>query len=530
VSNRGPLVLLLAASLLSGLACAILTIPGIPVPSVGEPSRVPTVALPTAPPQEAEPPPGMAPTIVVSPDESVDPARALLPAFAEDGDLSPDLTRYWIETTVEFEPGELHASLRGQERLRYTVPAGETIEAVPLMLWPNDPQYDAEMRAGPALVNGTSIEGETDLGGIVIWLPLPQPAGPGEVLDISLPFEIEAAGPIGGFDPKRFGITEGVLAAPTFYPLVPRRIGGDWQVETAPPGGDTTNSDTAYYQVDLTVPEELATAASGVEAGSRANPDGTVTTRYVSGPMRDFAFVLGPLEPIEATVDDVIVRAWSLPDHSQDADEMLEAAARQLGLLNDLVGPYPYAELDVVDVPGAFGGIEYPGIVFIGTLGTSWLIEPTVHEVAHQWFYALIGDDQLHEPWLDEALATYAEVLYYEEVGQRGAAAGLLSQLRSWVRSTPDPTLPIGWGVGEYPDPDLYAAFVYGKGALFLDAFRGEVGDATFAEFLKRYFEQERYGFASGQEFQESAEATCACDLDELFDLWVWEGGEIPGL
>jgi hypothetical protein len=470
------------------------------------------------------------PTIVIPPAAGVDPAQALLPAFSADADLSPDMTRYWIETDVEFVSGELRAVLTGQARLRYVVPEGERIEEIPLMLWPNDPQYDSVMTTGAALINGEPVAGETDLGGIVLWLPLPEPAGGGDVLDISLPFQIEAAGPIGGADPKRFGITEGVLAAPTAYPLVPRRIDGAWQVETAPPGGDTTNSDTAAYHVDLTFPEDLAMAASGVALDSTFNGDGTVTTRTLTGPMRDFAFALGPFQSSEDLVDGVVVRAWTLPEHSADADEMLDAAGRQLGILNDLVGPYPYVELDVVDVPGAFGGIEYPGIVFIGTLGTTWLVEPTVHEVAHQWFYGLIGDDQLHEPWLDEALATYAEVLYYEETGQRGAAAGLLSQFRSWVRSHPDPTLPIGRGVGDYPDSDAYALFVYGKGALFLDALRGEIGDEAFGEFLRSYFEQERYGFATGEEFQQVAETTCDCQLDALFDLWVWVGGEIPGI
>ena len=32
----------------------------------------------------------------------------------------------------------------------------------------------------------------------------------------------------------------------------------------------------------------------------------------------------------------------------------------------------------------------------------------TTHEVAHQWFYSLVGNDQAHDPWLDEVLATYA--------------------------------------------------------------------------------------------------------------------------
>jgi aminopeptidase N len=150
--------------------------------------------------------------------------------------------------------------------------------------------------------------------------------------------------------------------------------------------------------------------------------------------------------------------------------------------------------------------------------------------VAHQWFYALIGGDQLHEPWLDEALATYATALYYEHEGRPGAAAGYLSQLRASVRSHPDPASPIGLGVGDYSDPGTYGLIVYHKGALFLDALRGEIGDEVFEDFLQDYYAAFRYGFASGKDFQHTVEGSCSCDLDSLFDLWVWEGGEIPGL
>jgi len=523
---RRPMLALAVGGSLA-LACSLLT---GPQPTATLTPELPTLSLPTRRPAGTETPQRVPPTLTVGPDHDADQRLGLLPAFEQDARLSPDLTRYWIDAEVDFEPGSLRADLRGQARIQYVVPQGAPIDEIPLMLWPNDRQYFATMTAGPALLNGTSIEGESGLDGIVLRLRLPESAEPGDVLDISLPFEIEAGGPIGGAVPRRFGITEGVLAAPTFYPLVPRRVDGGWQVEEAPPGGDTTNSDTALYQVDLTYPAALAMIASGVEVGRTSNPDGTTTVRYVSGPMRDFAFVVGPLELGERTVDGVAVRTWSLPEHADDAGQMLEAASLQVELLNYLVGPYPYPELDVVDVPGAFGGIEYPGLVFIGTLGTSWLIEPTVHEVGHQWFYGLIGDDQLHEPWLDEALATFAEVLYYESAGRPGAASGLLSEFRAGLRFLPDPTLPIGMGVGDYTDEDTYALIVYYKGALFLEALRGEIGEDAFGEFLHSYYAEQRYGFASGAEFQQEAEETCGCDLDALFDLWVWQGGEIPGI
>jgi aminopeptidase N len=209
---------------------------------------------------------------------------------------------------------------------------------------------------------------------------------------------------------------------------------------------------------------------------------------------------------------------------------MLEAGARQLQILSELVGPYPYLELDLVDVPGAYGGIEYPGLVTVGTLGTRQVIEPTVHEVGHQWFYGLVGDDQLDEPWLDEAAATYTEVLYFEETQGAGAATGMLSAFRDLLRSHPRPGTPIGMPVEAYDSIQDYGLFVYLKGALFFDALRARLGDDLFFEFLQTYFETHRYRTASGEAFQSLAEQTCGCELDPLFDLWVWDGGEIPGL
>jgi hypothetical protein len=516
--------LLTAGCQLLSLPSSLLPAPTPTAPNVERPAPTAGTAGATSTPWI------LPPTLVVPTAEARLQEEAMLPAFAGDADAPGDRTQYWVEANVDFDPKTYQASIRGQNRIRFTVPDGPPIQEIPLMLWPNDGQYAAEMRAGPALINGVESLGRADLDGIVQWYSLAEPARPGETLDISLPFEIEAGGPIGGARPQRFGITSGVFIAPTFYPLIPRRVEGAWQVEPAPYGGDTTNSDTAFYDVSLTIPSALSLAASGVETDRVDHGDGTTTLRFVSGPMRDFAFALGPLEPKERTVDGVVVRAWTLPQHAQDAGPMLDAAARQVSLLDERVGQYPFAELDVVDAPGAFGGIEYPGLVFIGTVGSDWLIPPTVHEVGHQWFYSLIGDDQLNEPWLDEAMAQYSEVMYYDAYGGPGAGSGVISDFRARARSAPDPTLPIGMPVSAYSSVDEYAAIVYGKGGVFLDALRGEIGDDAFDAFLKSYFDEYRYGFASAKEFEATAEAACDCNLDRLFNLWVWQGGEIPGL
>ncbi len=75
-----------------------------------------------------------------------------------------------------------------------------------------------------------------------------------------------------------------------------------------------------------------------------------------------------------------------------------------------------------------------------------------------------------------------------------------------------------------------YAVIVYFKGALFFDALRQSLGAREFEAFLKAYYEEYRYGFVDSAGFQDLAEETCACELDDLFDLWVYEGGEIATL
>lgn len=448
------------------------------------------------------------------------------PEFADDVLLFPDATRYWIEVNVDFDPRREVGMIEGIARIHFTNPHSEPLSDIVLMLWPNDIQYRAEASAGPALIDGQLVPAQSELEGLALRYELPEPLEPGASLDLSVPFSVSTEGLIEGGNVHRFGITEGVLFAPTFYPLVPRLLDGEWDARTAPFGGDTTVSDVAFYEVRISAPSDQTLVATGAEV-DRESFNERVT--YVSGPARDFAFALGPFISETEQVNGVAVNGWALPEHEDDLRVMVGAAATQLEILTDLIGPYPYTELDLVDVPGAFGGIEYPGLVTIGTLGGSNVIDPTVHEVGHQWFYGLIGGDQLEEPWLDEGAATYTQVLYHEQASRRGFATGMLTFFRDQIRDLPNSELPIGLAVDDYSGQRDYAIFVYRKGALFFDALRGELGDDVFFEFLQTYLDRYRYQIASADDFQSTVEEVCDCDLDALFDLWVFEGGEAPG-
>jgi hypothetical protein len=83
--------------------------------------------------------------------------------------------------------------------------------------------------------------------------------------------------------------------------------------------------------------------------------------------------------------------------------------SRVIAAIRDLsrrYGPYPYSTYTLVLTPGLRGGIEFPSHVMQGPASSG---RSTPHEVAHQWFYGLVGNDQGRDPWIDEGLATWAE-------------------------------------------------------------------------------------------------------------------------
>lgn len=482
-----------------------------PLPATSTPTPSPT-AIPSIP---------ATPTISEGSQQSV-----LLPEFVDDVEALPYATRYDIDLKVDFQPGSSDARIEGVARIRFVNPLDQNLSNIVLMLWPNDDQYQAQMQTGSVLVEGQLSSPKPILEGKALRLELRPSLAPSESVDFSIPFTLEV-NTINAATPKRLGITEGVLIAPTFYPLIPRLVNGKWDAYEAPSAGDTTNSDIAFYAVGITAPDNLSVVTTGVEHSRIALADGKQRIQFLSGPVRDFAFAIGELEISSRISSDVIVNVWTLPQHVSSAQTVLRAARIQVDLLSENIGPYPYRELDLVDAPNAFEGIEYPGLVFIGTMGTNWATIPTVHEVAHQWFYALIGNDQIQEPWIDEALATYATALYYEGAFGLGQGTGYLSDIRATVRAHPDSAQPIGLGVSEYVNDSDYVTFVYLKGAMFLEALRNKLGTSLFDDFLSTLYTQYRYNVLSAEDFQTAAEASCSCDLQSLFDLWVYEGGDV---
>ena len=178
--------------------------------------------------------------------------------------------------------------------------------------------------------------------------------------------------------------------------------------------------------------------------------------------------------------------------------------------------------------------MEYPGVIAVsdnlydpdGTLygaPASVILESTIaHEVAHQWFYNTVANDQIDEPWMDEAIVQYATGLYYQDqYGDQGMQGYRQSWIDRWDR-VEKADIPIGLPSEDY-DGTAYGAIIYGRGPLFLDALAELMGEEVFNNFLRDYYTQNKWGIGTSDSFRYLAEGHCRCDLQAIFEEWVYE-------
>jgi len=177
-------------------------------------------------------------------------------------------------------------------------------------------------------------------------------------------------------------------------------------------------------------------------------------------------------------------------------------------------------------------GMEYPGLTDIalnlydldanirGTPAAVMLESTVAHEVGHQWFYNLVGSDQVDEPWLDESVVQYVTGLYYRDAYGASAEESFRQSWDSrWARIE-RAAIPIGRPAGDY-DPTEYSPIIYGRGPYFLVALEEKLGADKFAAFLRDYVQTNEWGIGTGAAFRSLAEKHCGCDLGELFAEWV---------
>jgi hypothetical protein len=457
----------------------------------------------------------------------------MLPEFASDVDkvAATGASRYHLEVKLEWpkgsSPGQDGLHLKGLERVRYTNTENVPLSEVYFRLYPNLPGYDGKMRVDTVVVDDQPVQFEMQAKNSALRVPLPQPLLAGMSTDISLSYEADVRGQTRqGYN--IFSASESTIALAGFYPAIAVYDESGWNIEIPPPYGDATYLDTSFYQVELTLPQPMVVAASGSLVQNKSNADGTQTLSLVSGPMRDFYIVTrADFKVISQTVEGTVVNSYYPPEMAEGGKSALRYATDSLRVFNERFGRYPYIEFDVAATPTSAGGVEYPGIVVVSQRmyddSGGFFEHATAHEVAHQWWYGMVGNDQVDNPWLDESLTNYSALVYWEAIEGPQNAKEIMNMFflgpYEQVKSQGQDRAVIG-PVADFSEGE-YGAIVYGKGPLFFNALRQEVGDETYFKIMRTYFTEYKYKIARPDDLFRVIKQVSGRDVEPLVETWL---------
>lgn len=458
-------------------------------------------------------------------------AAALQPAFHKDLDALSEAPRYTLTATVVPESG----SVTGQMTVHYTNRSEAALSELIFRLYANAQTIygGGSLTVGKVTQGKAELEMELSEDRTVLHVPLERPLERGQTVSLDLSFTAQ----VPSQSSQGYGIfnrVQGVLTLAGWYPVLTLYDGG-WQSPPIPPVGDTLLAEISFYEVALTVPSGYDVISTGVLIEQQIE-EGQVTWRLVSGPAREFAAAISDrFEEHETRIGAVTIRLYTLPadNPAVTAEEALQMASVAFETYVDRFGVYPLTELDVVDAVISIGGYEFPGMVYVqaakriqGPIGNYQYL--VAHEVAHQWWYGLVGNHAVNEPWLDESLATYATVIYLEHAEGTQAGKNLVDYWKQTygLRGTQDP--PVNSSALDFRSWGAYRQTVYTHGALFLNELRQEMGNEKFFELLQRHQEMHRYQMATTADFLNLAEKVGGRDLSRVFKDW-FETGAIEG-
>jgi aminopeptidase N len=423
---------------------------------------------------------------------------------------------------LEFKIDDDLVHITGNEEVRYTNTEGVALNDVRLRLFPNI--LGGEMHVGNVEVDGKKVIPNYGLSDSLLILPFVKPLEAGQNVTLKMDFTVRVSESI----TSNYGVQayyDHVLTLAHAYPMITVYDDEGWNAEIPPQFGDVTYADMSFFIVKVDAPKQVVLVGSGREVNRDENGSRQTVT-YEAGPVRDFYLAASPeYEVFTKEMDGIKLRFYTRDNLQAGAEYMLDVATHAIQDFSTRYAPYPYTELDIVSTPTLALGIEYPGMIAIAerivTPDSAYLEATVVHEVGHQWFYNLVGNDQLDDPWLDESLTQFVTLQYFsDEVGQAGYD-GFHKDLENRWLSIDQAKIPIGLPVADYSQAE-YSGIVYGRGGLFFEALRNQIGTDDFDALMKDYVATNSWDIATPEKLKALAEKHCGCDLTALFDEWVY--------
>jgi len=437
------------------------------------------------------------------PPPATDPAPSISPP-----PQTSSRTNYILYSTLDFSG----RTISTDETIRYYNNSGVALSDIVISVQPN--LYSNVFSLSSISQDNTALT-SYDFSGQRLTINLPQPLQPGTATTFALSFDLnipaKASDGIFGYDFNQINLVD-------WYPfIVPYEDG--WVLHDPMPWGEHLVYDSSDIELNLKTDADVTVAAP-------ATPDKNGDwTRYRLYGARTFALsASAEFQVSESTSGNVTIRSYYFNGYQSGGDGILGLGVDAIDTYSAQFAPYPHDTLSIVQTD-IHDGQEYDGLVFLATDfyseydGTARgnLATIGVHEIAHQWWFGLVGNDQATEPWLDEALAVYSERMFYEN--------NYPANISWWWQFRVNYFKPSG-----YVDSTIYnsSSFrdytnaVYLNGAHFLDDLRVRMGYGNFSKFLQEYARRYSYGHATSADFFALVRETVNVDISDLLKEYFY--------
>jgi len=336
----------------------------------------------------------------------------------------------------------------------------------------------------------------------------------------------------------RLGYTERVVNLGNFYPMPVIFQNGGWVTYPYSFNGDPFFNDLHNYEVTIRFNKDLIIASSGSLVNSRLDGNMRVNT-FRSTAIRDFAMVLSRyFQSITRVVDKVVLSYFWIND--DEPERSFQTAVDSMRTFSRLFIPYPYKQLTVVQTDFLHGGMEYGELVMVAydvlngeNASRQFHDQVIIHEIAHQWWYGIIGNNQFATSWIDEGLAEYSTLLFYSLNPQYGIDVNMMianardsfafySQLLRSIGAEVNPNMNLC--LNSFRSSYDYVFMAYVRGLLLFVDLERLIGQEKMKRALQKYARAHAFGFSTKDNLIASFEKTTRTELRLFFETFLIGG------
>ncbi len=473
-------------------------------------------------------------------------------------------SQYWqqeLHYKIDVSLDPVKKTLDGYLQLVYHNHAPDTLKYIWFHLWPNAYKNDRTAFSEQLLQNGRTdfyFAAESKRGYInqlrfqvndvhaitvdhpqhqdIIQVILPKALAPGDTCYITTPFHVKLP-----YNFSRGGYIDNAFQITQWYPKPAVYDHKGWHEMPYLDQGEFY-SEFGSYEVNITLPKSYVLAATGMETNRKLR-DSLQTCTYKQERVHDFAWFadekwVKATDSVNISGNNVIINAYHYPRPFLKNRLMTDAIKTAILHKSTMLGDYPYETVSVVEGPFKGGsGMEYPTIAVIDqTSDISSLEEIVEHEVGHNWFYGILGNNEREHMWMDEGMNSY----YDKRASEKEAGSvistwlnkhpGLKKRMPDDVENMITETIcnikkdqPIQSSSAAFTDYN-YSAIGYNKTAQWMQALEKNIGRAHFDSMMHIYFDRWKFKHPYPEDFFAVVAPFLNQDSNQFFSLLQQRG------